>query len=310
LTTEDARPQDQQDPALDQALARVRAATDDHAHAVTQTGFQTYAATGYYAMSDRLPLDVPVIAELPYRVADQVITAVSVSALRTGATVFAALARNPEDGRSTTAQDIGYSELYAALRTAPSEETEIGKAWAAAQAQMEQLPTILLMAAQGLAGSLLELDSRLMDDADALGSWVLEFLHRGAAAEFCLTRLLAEDAEGASILPRIVAAVTGSPDIGDPANVAAFEEAVGLPDSILPWPLDERCECGRSLSAAIYCCDPAQLIDLREHHRDLGPDFELARACCGDSMRGFRCDACGRLYSWLAGVAPSLAPPV
>jgi hypothetical protein len=135
---------------------------------------------------------------------------------------------------------------------------------------------------------------------------VLELLCRGAAAEFCLTRLLSDEAEAKAVLPKIVAAVTGSGDLNDPANVAAFVSAVGVPDTVLPWPIDEQCICGKGLGPAIFCCDPAKPFSMGDRTAELIPGFVLVRPCCDQHFEGFRCDACGKVYSWSKGTVDTL----
>jgi hypothetical protein len=141
---------------------------------------------------------------------------------------------------------------------------------------------------------------------EALGNLVLERVYRGAVAEFCLTRLLAEQREDVGALAKIVGSITGNEDITDEANIAAFEAAVGLPDAVAPWPADERCVCGKSLKPAIFCCDPARPIDLAAVVDQLEPGFRLNTDCCHQAFEGFRCDACGRVYSWSKGVVPTV----
>jgi hypothetical protein len=122
-----------------------------------------------------------------------------------------------------------------------------------------------------------KLEPTLAKREDLLGGWMMENLSRGAAAEFCFGRLMWELEE---------------------------EGRDSLPTRVLAWPRDEMCVCGRSLSPGIYCCDQDAPFSMAIYP-DLAPEFVLIRPCCDQFLRGFQCDACGRVHSWEAGIQDS-----
>jgi len=99
----------------------------------------------------------------------------------------------------------------------------------------------------------------------------------------------------------------GRAEVEDADTQSKSCAAAGKPESILPWPEDLQCACGVSLKPAIHCCDPNELIDIDRFKNQLGPDFLLKPPCCGDPLSGFRCDECGRVYTWVIGTVKTVA---
>lgn len=120
----------------------------------------------------------------------------------------------------------------------------------------------------------------------------LEFVADHALAEQRLLehgrRFREELANGGRSIPDIVA------ELGTVAREL-------LPD-LRPWPRSRRCRCGADLRPYMFCCDPANPIDLTAWEGHLGPGFVLERECCGATLTGFTCDSCQQIYSWDLGV--------
>jgi hypothetical protein len=117
---------------------------------------------------------------------------------------------------------------------------------------------------------------------------------------------MSDQFEMAGWFKNMTAAITGNPDITDLDNLAKMSAIIGMPDTILPWPEDLQCFCGKSLKKAIYCCDPDKPIDIDEFKDQLDRDFIFSSPCCGEIYEGFRCDACSRVYSWRQGIVGTL----
>lgn len=138
-----------------------------------------------------------------------------------------------------------------------------------------------------------------LDGVDGLDDVVVQRVLFGAVLEAALVRLVAEAHEGKAFVADVLA------KHGNPEERMIEAGHVPLPADAHPWPVDENCMCGLSLEQFMFCCDGRQPIVLAEAAAML-PGTAMKRPCCGATFQGFRCDACGRLYTWhRPGVAAS-----
>ena len=129
-------------------------------------------------------------------------------------------------------------------------------------------------------------------EASFLMASFVEMVGTGFRAEFLVHHLATEQEEEEFGMARIVEVLAEIID-GD------LNARLGAPVSGLPWPSNLKCVCGASLANSIYCCEPESPIPVDALPTNPAPDFVLTRACCGQTLPGFRCDRCARLYTWM-----------
>lgn len=70
-------------------------------------------------------------------------------------------------------------------------------------------------------------------------------------------------------------------------------------DQVLPWPSDFKCQCGEDMHKNSFCICGYDFPNLNQEVVTRIPVQKLKCPRCGDVNEGFRCDTCGRVYSWL-----------
>lgn len=134
---------------------------------------------------------------------------------------------------------------------------------------------------------------------DGVDDVVAQRVFFGAVLEAALVRLVAEEREGRAFVADVLAKQ------GNPVEQMLKAGQVPVPPDAHPWPVDGVCLCGLSLEQFLFCCDGRQPIALAEANA-MPQGAAMERSCCGETFHGFRCDACGRLYTWHLGAAASL----
>ena len=298
---------DERHRALNESVERALATPEDAFLAWRKGGFETFKAARFYRVAEELPSEIPALAQMPYQGVKILLDNIVDHSLNWGARICAGLIGETELSEQAKEAPVGFSVLWNAHKELSDESTELNKCWRAANKQLGNLDDVLFVAAEEITEGIVREQPQLQPSVRPIGEWVFDHLLLGARLEFLIRKIITDNREGEDMLHKIVGAVTGSEDLEDEANLAAFEAMVGLPDYVLHWPLDERCACGQSLQPAIYCCNPETPFDMSEYVGSFGPEFSLRRPCCGQEFHGFRCDACGRVYSWMKGVVESVS---
>ncbi len=272
-----------------------------HSCAMHQHSFRTVNAVLRYVTQNELSRRIEGFHDIPFGVVEDLLFCLCHEPLVYGAKLFATLTRcltePPAEGQ------VVFSEIWYAMHEALEfPESELGKAFASAINQIGPVYSIVTRAALFLLSEQLELHPAFGSHKGELSEYVYHNTLRGVAAEFCYVRLISDQFGMAGWFKNMTAAITGNPDITDLDNLAKMSAIIGMPDTILPWPEDLQCFCGKSLKPAIYCCDPDKPINMDNFKDQLDRDFILSSPCCGESFEGFRCDACSRIYSWRQGV--------
>jgi hypothetical protein len=293
------------DAFIDDAMKRTMLAPAGHSCLINQNSFNTVNAALRYVTAYELSQNIEGFRDIPFGVVDELLFCLCQQALTYGAQLFASLTRSPEE--PPPEGQVVFSEIWYAMHEALEfPESELGKALASAMNQIGPVKDVLACAAWSLLSKPLELHPAFSACEDELAARMYENALRGVAAEFCYVRLMSDQFEMAGWFKNMTAAITGNPDITNLDNLAKMSAIIGVPDTILPWPEDLQCFCGKSLKKAIYCCDPDKPIDMDEFKDQLDRDFIFSSPCCGEIFEGFRCDACSRVYSWRQGVVGTL----
>jgi hypothetical protein len=307
---------------IDDAIERTMLAPATHPCAMHQGSFKTVNAVLRYVTAYELSRSIEEFRDIPYGLVDDFLFWLCQQGLTYGAKLFAALTRSPEEPPAK--DQVVFSEIWYAMHEALEfPESEIGKAFASAINQIGPVHDVLARTAWFQLDEPLQLHPAFESHKYDLVQLMYDNELRGAAAEFCYVRLMSDQFEMAGWFKNMTAAITGNPDItgwfknmtaaitGNPDitdldNLAKMSAIIGMPDTILPWPEDLQCFCGKSLKKAIYCCDPDKPIDIDEFKDQLDRDFIFSSPCCGEIYEGFRCDACSRVYSWRQGIVGTL----
>ncbi len=81
-----------------------------------------------------------------------------------------------------------------------------------------------------------------------------------------------------------------------------FAESIELlADDLNPWPADNRCKCGENIRDHVFCDCGNRFEELPDDFFRRIPTSRLTCVRCGERFPGFKCDACGLIYSWLLG---------
>ena len=293
------------DAFVDDAMKRTMIAPAGHSCLIKQNSFNTLNAVLRHVTACELSQSIEGFRDIPFGAVDDLLFWLSQQALIYGAKLFATLTRSPEE--PPPEGQVVFSEIWYAMHEALEfPESELGKAFISAMNQIGPIQHVLVHTAWSLLSKPLEHHPAFSAFEENLADRMLDNTLRGAAAEFCYVRLMSDQFEMAGWFKNMTAAITGNPDITDLDNLAKMSAIIGMPDTILPWPEDLQCFCGKSLKKAIYCCDPDKPIDMDEFKDQLDRDFIFSSPCCGEIYEGFRCDACSRVYSWRQGIVGTL----
>jgi len=269
----------------------------------------------------------PALSDEPYAKVSGILDALCDRAVLCGVRAYAACAKSAPT--TPVGRTVSLAELSASVDASLDEHTAAGRSFAAGVTLLgEQLAAAVSAFSALLGREAVEAFPALARHGELVASLVELHLTTGLAVEHSCRQLAGVEPphaqpKAAPVMSTMTAVVSPPPagearppaatipvppgsarETSQPTMSRDFMFRVGPQE--LPWPLDERCVCGRSLVSSMYCCDPQNPIELGYVRSKLGPGVVLQRACCGAQFEGFSCEACGRVYVWRLGTVATV----
>lgn len=272
---------------------------------------------------DAIIEQIPEMEKLPDELFLDCFKLVTVGAILAGADVLAALTR-PADTFVRCNRQLDKTTILDGFSEILRDKGDIATAFDAAIGQLPLLDPLCQACTNAMARSFSKEHPALAPFETKIAALVHHGIVYGVMLEFVCVRLVHEENDVESGLERMFDKIASGQtdldfedlqkiaemadrdeiDFEDPRVAEFFAHAV--PSDALPWPLDRKCACGASLDPFIFCCDAEKPIPPESFQDRLSATFVLKRDCCGATLDGFRCDLCGRLYSWWKGIAMRL----
>ena len=279
-----------------------------HPHAFHQNSFGAVLAVGRNNLAKRLAKYIEEYPTMSVQHATGILDMVWEQSVVMGIEAYAALSRSFEVAPDKTA--IPFDEVWASTVERLSLESDAALGFHAALSRLGPIHALRDNAVLSINAAIEPLIEKMDTRRTLLGIAEHHFT-LGMAVESSYVHCIAEKKQFNTSLVNLIESATGYPvdrnaddfDSELKARLAVFERPA---ENIYPWPEDEICACGQSLTPFIFCCDPHSPFSISEYRPQFSEEFKVHRPCCDQSFSGFVCDVCGRVYTWQKGTVASV----